>query len=297
LAEPRVWPAPLTPGSVVRVVAPAGPVERGRLAAGVAVIASWGLRVELGEQVLAVDERLPYLAGADAIRAADFTAAWTDPEVAAVWAARGGYGSQRMLDHLDWRPLRAAGTKHLIGFSDLTALHGALGRELGQVTLHGPGAASVGQLLDVATVASLQRLLQQPPLPGAVVAGGRTLGPGSAVGRLWGGNLSLLASQVGVGAPPDEPSVLVLEEVGEPAYRIDRYLTQLIRAGWLDRVGGVLVGDVGAGSPVVAERLGALDVPIVVDAPIGHGDRNLALPLGAGVRLDAPGPTGTLTLC
>jgi muramoyltetrapeptide carboxypeptidase len=279
---------------VVRVVAPAGPVDSGRLAAGVQILTSWDLQVELGEHVLALDDRLPYLAGADALRAADFTAAWTDPEVAAVWAARGGYGSQRILDHLDWPRMRAAESKHLVGFSDLTALHGALGRELGQVTVHGPGAASLAQLRDVATVASLQRVLRQPPAPDLVLTSGRTLVSGSAVGRLWGGNLSLLASQAGVEPPPDEPSVLALEEVGEPAYRIDRYLTQLLRAGWLHRVHGVLVGDVGAGPPVVADRLG---VPVVVDAPIGHGDRNLALPLGADVRLDAVGPTGTLMLC
>ena len=88
---------------------------------------------------MTVDDGLPYLAGADALRAADLAAAWTDPNVAAVWAARGGYGSQRILDLLDWAALRAAGPKHLVGFSDLTALHGRLGRELAQVTVHGPG--------------------------------------------------------------------------------------------------------------------------------------------------------------
>ena len=105
----RVWPAPLGPGAVVRVVAPAGPVDPGRLEAGVEIIASWGLTVQLGDHVRTVDDRLPYLAGSDALRAADLTAAWTDPRVAAVWAARGGYGSQRILDLLDWDVLRAAG--------------------------------------------------------------------------------------------------------------------------------------------------------------------------------------------
>ena len=279
------------------MVAPAGPVDRGRLETGLAVLASWGLRVELGGHVLATDDRLSYLAGSDAVRSADFMAAWTDSEVAAVWAARGGYGSQRMLDLVDWTGIRAAGPKHLIGFSDVTALHGRLGRELGQVTVHGPGVASVGQLRDPATAESLQRQLLQPPVSGTLVASGRTLVSGSAGGRLWGGNLSLLASEVGVEPPPEDRSVLVLEEVAEPGYRIDRYLTQLLRAGWLDPVRGVLVGDVGSGSPVVADRLGVLGIPVVVDAPIGHGDRNLALPLGADVRLDAAGPTGTLTLC
>jgi muramoyltetrapeptide carboxypeptidase len=121
-------------------------VDPDRLRAGTAIVASWGLRIELAEHVLAVDDHLSYLAGADALRAADFTAAWTDPEVAAGWTARGGYGCQRMLDVLDWPALRAAAPKQLIGFSDVTALHGRLGRELGQVTIHGPGAASVAQM-------------------------------------------------------------------------------------------------------------------------------------------------------
>ena len=279
------------------MVAPAGPVNPERLTKGMEIVTGWGLSVELGEDVLTTDDRLSYLAAADDRRAADLTAAWTDPRVGVVWAARGGYGSQRMLDRLDWHALRAAGPKHLIGFSDVTALHGRLGRELGQVTVHGPGIASVGQLRDPATAESLQRLLLQPPVSGAVLTSGRTLVSGSALGRLWGGNLSLLASEVGVEPPPEDRSVLVLEDVAEPGYRVDRYLTQLLRAGWLDRVRGVLVGDVGPGSPVVADRLGALGIPVVVDAPVGHGDRNLALPLGADVRLHAAGPTGTLTLC
>ena len=281
---------------MVRVVAPAGPVDAARLVAGVEILRSWGLSVELGEQVLTVADRLSYLAGTDAQRAADFTAAWTDPEVAAVWAARGGYGSQRMVDRLDWSRLRVAGPKHLVGFSDVTSLHGRLGRELGQVTVHGPGVGSVAQLRDPPTAESTRRMVMGVPVPGRVLAEGRTLVPGDATGRLWGGNLTLLAGDVGVEQAPVEDGVLVVEEVAEPAYRIDRLLSHLRRAGWLDRVRGVLVGDVGAGGAAVADRLGDRGVPVVVDAPVGHGARNLALPLGAHVRLDAAGATGTLTL-
>jgi muramoyltetrapeptide carboxypeptidase len=296
LAEPRVWPPSLTVGSVVRVLAPASPLDSAWLAAGLEILGSWDLTVQPAEHVLAVDERLPYLAGADALRAADFTAAWIDPDVAAVWAVRGGYGSQRMLDHLDWTVLRAAGRKHLVGFSDLTALHHRLGRELGQVTIHAPGAAAVGQLRDGPTAEALRRLLHEAPAPGTLLAAGRMLVPGSAAGRLWGGNLSVLASDVGVEPPPVGPSVLVLEEVGEPAYRVDRWLTQLRRAGWLDGVRGVLVGDVGAGSAAMAERLDDLGIPVVVDGPFGHEDRNVALPLGADVRLEATATGGRLTI-
>jgi muramoyltetrapeptide carboxypeptidase len=296
LADPRAWPAPLAPGSLVRVVAPAGPVDSARLTTGVEILQSWGLRVELGDHVRAVDDRLSYLAGADAQRAADFTAAWTDPGVAAVWAARGGYGSQRLLDRLDWDALRANGPKHLVGFSDVTALHGRLGRELGQVTVHGPGVTALSQLRDAETAASLRRLLSEPPAAGQLLVEGRTLVPGKAAGRLWGGNLTLLAGDAGVEPTPADDVVLVVEDVSEAAYRVDRLLTQLLRSGLLDRVRGVLVGDVGAGSPAVVDRLGDRGVPVLVEAPVGHGDRNLALPLGARVRLTAAGPTGPLTL-
>jgi muramoyltetrapeptide carboxypeptidase len=299
--EPRVWPPPLSPGSVVRVVAPAGPVNAEWLATGAEIIAGLGLTVRVGDHVQTISDRLPYLAAEDAVRAADFTAAWTDPATAAVWAARGGYGSQRMLDHLDWSALRAAGPRHLIGFSDVTALHGRFGRELDQVTVHGPGVTALSQLRDGPTAESLRRLLLTSPSPGAVLAEGSVLVRGRAEGRLWGGNLSLLASDVGVEPAPADDVVLVVEEVAEPAYRIDRLLTQLLRSGTLNRVRGVLVGDLGAAPsdglpPLVADRLGDLGVPVVVDIPVGHGDRNLALPLGARVRLDAMGATGTLAL-
>ena len=176
-----------------------------------------------------------------------------------------------------------------MGFSDVTALHARLGRELRQVTVHGPGVTALSQLRDAPTTESLRRMLLAPPMPGAVLAEGRTLVGGEAVGRLWGGNLSLLASDVGVEPPPTDEVVLVLEEVAEPAYRIDRLLTQLLRAGGLDRVRGVLVGDVG---PRPADYRRSSPTGWVTrgrssSTPRSGTARNLALPLGARVRLEA----------
>jgi muramoyltetrapeptide carboxypeptidase len=123
--------------------------------------------------------------------------------------------------------------------------------------------------------------------------------PGTAYGRLWGGNLSLLASDVGIEPVPADPVIMVIEEVGEDGYRLDRMLTQLRRAGWLDQVSGVVVGDLG-GDPlaldVVRHCLADLDVPMIDDVPVGHGARNLALPLGAPIVLDADASVGTLRL-
>ena len=296
-ADPRRWPASLAPGAVVTVVGPSGPVDHHRLEAGAAIISSWGLTVRYAEHVLAAHDHVGYLAGDDRIRAADFVAVWTDPETAAVWAARGGYGAQRMVDLLDVDLLRAAGPKHFVGFSDITALHSRLGRELGQVTVHGPVAGSVEQLSDEATGRSLRQLIMNQPEPGLELVSGCAVVPGTAYGRLWGGNLSLLASDVGIEPPPTESVIMLVEEVGEDGYRLDRMLTQLRRAGWLDRVTGVVVGDLGgdALAPAVLRHcLADLGIPTVGDVPVGHGARNVALPLGAQVELD--GTSGTLRL-
>jgi len=258
--------------------------------------------VRYGSSVLDRHDQLSYLAGDDRLRAADFTAAWSDPETAAVWAARGGYGTQRMIDLLDFDVLRSAGSRHLVGFSDITALHSRIGRELGQITVHGPGVGSVDQLSDPGNVAALRQLIMGSPPPETIVVAGRSVQPGSADGRLWGGNLALLASDIGVEPVPDGPVIMIIEDTGEDAYRVDRMLTQLLRAGYLAQVAGVLVGDLtGHQSPgllerVVVDRLTGLGVPLVVDAPVGHGRRNRALPLGAQVRLEAGRTSGTLRL-
>jgi len=300
-SRPRVWPRPLARGDVVGVVAPSGPVDPVRLQQGAAVITSWGLTVRYGSSVLDHHDQLSYLAGDDRRRAADFAAAWSDPDTAAVWAARGGYGAQRMVDLLDFDTLHTAGPRHLVGFSDVTALHTRVGRELGQVTVHGPGVGSVDQLSDAGNVTALRQLIMGPPPPQTILVEGRSVRPGSADGRLWGGNLALLASDVGVEPVPDEPVIMIIEDTGENAYRMDRMLTQLLRAGFLAQVSGVLVGDITGQSPdlleqVVVDRLSGLGVPLVVDVPVGHGRRNLALPLGAQVRLEAGRTSGTLRL-
>ena len=301
----RRWPSPLQVGDLVAVVAPSGPVSPDRLARGIALLESWGLRVRVQPHVLGSDSRLGYLAAGDRQRAADLSGAWADPEVAAVWAARGGYGAQRMVDLLDWPAIRAAGPKWLIGFSDVTALHTRLGRELDLVTVHGPVLASAGQLDDELSVAALRSVLMGPrPESGSVLVEGRSLVAGVAQGRLVGGNLSLIAADIGVEPAPEVSAIAVLEDVGEDAYRIDRMLTQLLRARWFDQVRGVVVGEFSLGrdagpeaselvAAVIADRLERLRIPIITDVPVGHGSRNLALPLGAAVTLSALSPAGS----
>jgi muramoyltetrapeptide carboxypeptidase len=316
LAPPlgRGWPRPLAAGDLVAVVSSSGPVPRERVARGVALAESWGLRVRLQPGVLSSHETLPYLAASDHQRAADFTAAWTDPEVSAIWAARGGYGAQRMVDLIDWRAVREAGRKWLVGFSDITALHSRVGRDLDQVTVHGPVLGSRDQLDDDHTVRSLRSVIMARPTSGALLVAGHSAVAGTAHGRLVGGNLSLIAADVGVEPAPEVSAIAVFEDIGEDAYRIDRMLTQLLRSRWFDQVTGVVVGEFSSGPPdvqgpavpvssglaarVIADRLERLNLPVLVDAAVGHGPRNLALPLGAAVTLAAgePGSRATLTM-
>ena len=289
----RRWPPPLRLGDVVSVVAPSGPYDPDRVRRGADILRSWGLTVRFVDRAAGPQHRLRYMSADDRTRAEDFAAGWCDSGTRAIWAARGGYGAQRMIDLLDFEALRVGGVKHLIGFSDVTALHTRIGRELGQVTIHGPLVGSLSQLHDPPSVEALRTLIMTSPAPGRVLASGDCVVTGTATGRLWGGNLSLLASDVGVEPAPQEPCVMIVEDIGEDSYQIDRMLTQLARAGWLDQVVGIGVGQFSSNPTsdllehVVTDRLAGLGVPVIAGLEIGHGDRNLALPLGAQVRLIA----------
>lgn len=290
-------PARLRPGNLVAVLAPAGPVPPDRLEGGLAVLRGWGLRVRLGEHVLGRHPALPYLAGSDAERAGDLEAAWTDPEVAAVWCARGGYGSHRLVELLDHTALADAGPRLLVGFSDVTALHELVNGRLGLVSLHGPVVTSLGDA--PAGAEQLRRLLFEPEdaldlFPGVRL---RALVGGRAAGVLVGGNLRLLTSALGTRTSrPARGGIAVLEDVAEEAYRIDAMLTQLRRSGWFTGVRAVLAGSfsgVGDDSAdaVLLDRLGDLGVPVLAGAPFGHVADNRPVPLGVPAHLDADAGT------
>jgi muramoyltetrapeptide carboxypeptidase len=265
-----------------------------------ALLRSWGLDVRAGTSVLA---RTRHHAGTDDERAADLQQAWCDPRVAAVLCARGGSGAARLVDRLDWSAMRAAGPKVLVGFSDVTVLHEAVAHHLGLVSLFGPmpAAASFGGAApDRTTVDHLRRTLFDPHSV-RVISGERTARhvAGTARGVTVGGTLALLANTVGtVESRPADGAIAVLEDVAEPAYRLDSLLTQLLRTGWFDRVAGVMLGswvDCGDGAvETVVERLEPLGVPLVSGLPFGHCVPQLTVPLGVEADLDAD--AGTLTM-
>ncbi|MFJ4283274.1 LD-carboxypeptidase [Streptomyces massasporeus] len=300
-----VRPPRLAPGARVAVVAPSGPVPEERLQAGLDILRGWGLDPVVTPHVLGRHRGLDYLAGTDEQRAADLQNAWCDPSVAAVLCARGGYGAQRMVDLLDWAVMRAAGPKVFAGFSDITVLHQAFATRLGLVTLYGPAAAGVDFLKNARAQEHLRATLFEPESVRTVTAvppGGTALVPGRARGVTLGGCLSLLVSDLGTphAHPGARGGLWLVEDIGESPYRLDRYLTQLLRTGWLDGVAGIALGSWAGCGPyeelrtVFADRLGGLGVPVVEEFGFGHGEGALTLPLGVEAELDAQ--AGTLTL-
>lgn len=300
--KPLNRPARLAPGARVAVVAPSGPVPEERLQAGLDVLRGWDLDPVVAPHVLDRHPSFDYLAGTDADRAADLQSAWCDPSVDAVLCARGGYGVQRMADLLDWEAMRAAGPKVFVGFSDITALHEAFATRLGLVTLHGPMAAGIDFLKNARAQEHLKATLFAPDTVRVIASDGTPMVPGRARGVTLGGCLALLAAEIGTphARTSAHGGLLCLEDVGEETYRLDRYLTQLLRAGLLDGVAGVLLGSWQECEPreklrpMLADRLGGLGVPVVEDFGFGHREGALTVPFGVAAELDAD--AGTLTL-
>ena len=287
--------ATIAAGARVALVSPAGPLrgeadlhraqENARALGWVPVV---------GAHAMARDG---YLAGTDGDRLADLNAALTDDAIDAVWCARGGYGAMRILDQVDYAALRRR-PKPIIGYSDVTALHAAIGTRCEIVTFHGPTARAS---LTPFSRTSLGHALAGGD-PCGTASDAITLHAGRARGRLVGGNLALLCALAGTPYAPDyHDGILIIEDVNEAIYRIDRMLTQLRLAGSLSMCRGIVFGqftDVPTDSPeesvgarALADVLGevavALGVPCISGAPIGHVADQWTVPLGADAELDA----------
>jgi muramoyltetrapeptide carboxypeptidase len=285
-------PATLARGDLVGIVAPGFAVRRKALEAGVTRLENAGYRVRLGSNVLA---REGYLAGNDEARAADLNAMIGDPEVRAIWFARGGYGTSRILDRVAWRKLGSR-PRLLVGYSDLTALFAAAVDRAGTRCLYGPVITELGE------DSSYHRPSLREALAGEPVTWRfrkRDIqAPGSARGRLVGGNLSVLGHSMGTRfAPKTEGSILFLEDVGEQIYRIDRTLTQLRIGGFFRKLQGVVLGHFEMPArrrfppdrpwqEVLRENFATLGVPVVSGLPAGHRPGKWTLPLGGMASLD-----------
>lgn len=286
-------PPRLRHGDLIAVVSPAAAVPAETLQRGSETLAQLGFTVRVGEHAL---DRHRFLAGTDVDRAAELSSMFQDPDVRAIFCSRAGYGSGRLLPLLNLRALTAT-PKVFLGFSDVTFLLNALVQQTNMVCFHGPVVA--GEFASTFSSRSLAHLLAllttgmgEPSLSFS-----RTLREGKGEGRLIGGCLSLLVATLGTPYGLDTTdAVLFIEDVGEKPYRIDRMLTHLKHAGKLERLAGVIFGEMSGcfgdtDDPdllvsVIGDIFSDYAYPVGFGLPAGHGGENFTLPLGIRVRLD-----------
>lgn len=290
----------LDPGDPIAVVSPGSPVRNEKkqtLMQGISYLRQKGYKVIEGQHLL---HDRGYLAGTDQQRLQDLNDAIRHPNVRAILCARGGYGCVRMLQGLDYKALKAQ-PKIFVGYSDITSLQLAIFAKTGLITFSGPMVAvEMGNRMHPSTEQSFWDMITQakPHTLGATWGPFRpnVLNKGRASGRLIGGCLSLVTPLIGTPYFPDiRGAILVLEDIDEEAYRIDRHFSQLKNAGILDQINGLLLGefidcDKSAGDQncyeVIHDYTANLNIPVLSGFPYGHGSIKHTLPIGCKVELD-----------
>ena len=306
-----IRPNRLKPGMRVAIVAPASPVSEEKLLKTMSNLTNFGFNLRPAAHLR---DRTGYLAGSDAERLDDLHRAFADPEVDAIWCARGGYGCTRLLGDVDFKLIKK-NPKPFIGYSDITALHCAIAKKTGLVTFHGPvGASDFTEF----TLDCVKRVLFEPtprfqiglpdatlPMPDPIFQP-ETLRKGVAQGPLIGGNLSLLSALAGTEWAPDFTKKLVfIEEIDEKPYRCDRMLTQCLDALNLRKAAGIVLGvfkgcekgekdDSFPLREMLRDRLGNLGIPVIYGLPFGHVSDQCTFPVGIPAELDAD--RGVVTL-
>jgi muramoyltetrapeptide carboxypeptidase len=285
-------------GDTIGVVAPSGSDNHEVTREAIERLVKLGFKVKEGRHIY---DSWGYLAGRDEDRASDLMAMFEDDEVDMVMCLRGGYGAMRILPYIHFDVIRNY-PKIFVGYSDITALLNNVTQKCGYVTFHGPVACS--NLNDEETLHSLLTSLMDGAAPYTVVDSERhrtqTNFVGEVEGRLAGGNLTLLTSILGTPFEVDfQDKIVLIEDIGEDPYRIDRMLTQLLLSERLQQAKGFIIGyftDCEPTSPhsftweqVIEERILSLRKPTIWYAPVGHNYPNLTLPIGAKVVLDGRG--------
>jgi muramoyltetrapeptide carboxypeptidase len=291
-----IQPLYLKKGDTVAIVAPSGILKgrEGEIQQAVDLLKSWGLHARVGQHVF---NQADHFAGTDEERCEDLQNALDDPTISAIWCARGGYGTVRILDKLDYTKFKKH-PKWVIGYSDITALHNQLHNE-GFESLHALMCVSLtkdlGDIQD--SVDSFKDALFGQPRPYTLV-GSKYNKVGTSEGQLVGGNLTILHTMLGSETSIDTSGkILFIEEIGEYKYHIDRMLQSLKRAGYFNNCKGVIVGDMSKlrknttlwGTSIeqlILDALAEYDFPIAFNMPAGHEEDNRALVLGRTVQLE-----------
>ena len=278
----------LVPGDTIGIAAPAGPYDEGEFEKGIAAIRNMGFQVRIPEKL---QQPLSFLAGSDEHRASLLMDLFKNPAVDAIICARGGYGSLRILERLDYDMIRRH-PKAFVGFSDISALHTALMMHCGLAVFHGPMVISLGKSSSRTNTSLLEALSTDQPIeihPDNSIA----IKAGQTTGMVAGGNLATLCHLLGTPFTPIyKDAILLLEDITEAPYKIDRMLFQMKMAGCFDGIKGVVLGSFQqSGSyqeicDIVGEIFKDFKVPVLAGFEIGHNGTNLALPLGLTATLD-----------
>ena len=299
-ARHSIIPDPIRPGDTIAFVSPAGIARAADIYGAAEVLQSRGYHVSVGPSALAIHGTY---AGSDSARLADIRSAWLGPSVKAIICSRGGYGAVRLLDSLDSIPL-AFSPKWLVGFSDITCLHSLLGKH-GIASVHGPMCSYIardeGQNPDALRLISL---LEGADVINYQVEPHPLNRQGTVTGRLVGGNLSVLGGLIGTPYDVIRPgSILIIEDIAEPAYKIERILWQLKISGVLSRLAGLIVGDFTDYDPdpnhpsmeaMIADMVSDYSYPVACGVPVGHAGRSLPLLLNAPITLTVTDSITTL---
>jgi muramoyltetrapeptide carboxypeptidase len=272
----------------VGIVAPAGPIDPSELEHAIGLLESFGHRTILSNQLY---DRSGYLAGDDEVRLEALHAMFEDKEVKAILCARGGYGTLRILDRINFELIRDH-PKIIVGYSDITALLLAIYQLTGLVTFHGPVVKEFSKNQEK-NLEFILELVYGETFPSLDLKNTDTLRQGKGAGTLLGGNLSLITSLIGTTFLPSfRKAIVFIEECDEPLYRIDRMLTHLRLSGVFHGIHGLMAGrfdacgDKDAINRLLLEAVADQKIPVMSGLPVGHGRENITLPLGLKTSID-----------
>lgn len=296
-------PSYLKPGDTIAIVAPAGVIKsESSIYESVSLMESWGLHVIIGKQVFSKNN---HFAGTDSQRLEDFQWALDDSSIKAIWCARGGYGTVRIIDDLDFSEFQNK-PKWVVGYSDITVLHSHI-HSLGVETLHAmmPVNMDFAKESRTKSVATLKKALFGEQI-GYSISSSIYNKTGSTSGKLVGGNLTILENLLGTPSSLDTANkILFIEEIGEYKYHIDRLLRALDRSGAFKDCNGLIVGDMShikKNNPAFGQRIEDIildivskyNIPVLFDFPAGHEPENRALFLGREIELEVTSSSGSI---